>query len=135
MNRLPAPLSATPCTSQPTSCVPFNCWERVWCSVTHLHELALAIPELNARGPQDRTIISLVAQTVTMDEHVRGTFRIVAGTPDGQSYAAEVARQHGLTFEQLEQLRADAVHQSHNGFRALAALIPGQIDSSSNLPT
>ena len=80
--------------------------------ITHLHDLALRIPDLNARGPQDRTITSLVAQTVTMGEGVRGTFRIIPGTPDGQSYAAEIARQHGLTVAQLEHLRAERVRSS-----------------------
>lgn len=75
--------------------------------ITHLHDLALAIPDLNQRGPQHCTITSLVAQTVTVADGVRGTFRIVPGTPDGQSYAAEIARQHGLTFAQLEQLRTE----------------------------
>jgi DNA mismatch repair protein MutS len=75
--------------------------------ITHLHDLALLIPDLNARGPQDCTITSLVAQTVAVGDGVRGTFKIVAGTPDGHSYAAEIARQHGLTFAQLEELRKE----------------------------
>ena len=75
--------------------------------VTHLHDLALASPELNAQAPPDRRIRSLVALATVEGEHVHGTFRVVPGTPTGHSYAAEIAHQHGLTYEQLERFLAE----------------------------
>ncbi len=72
--------------------------------VTHLHDLALSIPELNDNAPSGSIIRSLVAEATVHGDNVRGTFRIVPGVPAGHSYASEIARQHGLTFEQLQQL-------------------------------
>lgn len=74
--------------------------------VTHLHELALSIPALNEAGPANREILSLVAGARSEGERVQGTFRILPGAPEGHSYAAEIARQHGLTFDQLRDLLA-----------------------------
>ena len=75
--------------------------------VTHLHSLALAIPDLNTTGPAQSGVRSLVAEVMPAGNGVRGTFRILPGVPVGRSYAAEIARQHGLTFEQLQQLLAE----------------------------
>lgn len=75
--------------------------------VTHLHDLAQAIPELNASGPKGSGVRSLVAETMAEGEIMRGTFRIVPGVPVGRSYAADIARQHGLTFEQLRHVLAE----------------------------
>ena len=72
--------------------------------VTHLHDLARAIPRLNEQGPADSRIRGLVAQAAQDGDHVRGTYQILPGMPTGNSYAVEVARQHGLTYEQLRQL-------------------------------
>ncbi len=74
--------------------------------ITHLHDLALAIPHLNAAAPENRNIASLVAEAVVAGGSTRGTFRIVPGVPTGRSYAAAIAEQHGLTFHQLQQLLA-----------------------------
>ena len=75
--------------------------------ITHLHDLALAIPQLNAGAPENRTIASLVAEAVVVGAGTRGTFRIVPGVPTGRSYAAAIAEQHGLTFHHLQQLLAE----------------------------
>lgn len=72
--------------------------------ITHLHDLALAIRELNRTGPPQNRLLSLVALANENGDGVRGTFRVVPGLPVGQSYAADIARQHGMTFEQLQQL-------------------------------
>lgn len=80
--------------------------------VTHLHDLALSIPELNEAGPGDGDIRSLVAQAMDTEEGVRSTFRIVAGAPAGQSHAVEIARQHGLTFEHLQLLLSTRTESS-----------------------
>lgn len=74
--------------------------------VTHLHDLARAIPELNRDGPPENGVRSLVAEAASEGGLVRGTYRIVPGLPAGRSYASEIARQHGLTFEQLSQALA-----------------------------
>ncbi len=80
--------------------------------ITHLHDLALAIPELNCHGPANNGIRSLIALATEEDAGMRGTFRIVPGLPAGRSYAADIARQHGMTFAQLQQLLADRVVRS-----------------------
>lgn len=68
--------------------------------VTHLHDLARSIPQLNEAATGAK-IGSLVAEATRAGAETRGTFRILPGLPTGRSYAAEIARQHGLTFEQL----------------------------------
>jgi hypothetical protein len=70
--------------------------------VTHLHELARAIPELNALAPEGRMAQSLVAEVTHAGDETRRTFRVVPGIPTGRSHAAEIARQHGLTFDQIQ---------------------------------
>jgi len=75
--------------------------------VTHLHDLAQAIPELNASGSAYGKLRGLVAEAVEEGDTVRGTFRIVPGQSTGRSYAQEIARQHGLTFEQLSRMLAE----------------------------
>ena len=75
--------------------------------ITHLHDLALSIPELNDSAPDDRRIVSLVAEAVADGTSTRGTFRIVPGLPAGRSFAATIAQQHGLTFPQLQRLLAE----------------------------
>ncbi len=72
--------------------------------VTHLHDLARMIPELNANGPVGSGVRSLVAEASGNGDLVRGTFRIIPGLPVGRSFATEIARQHGLTFDQLRHM-------------------------------
>jgi hypothetical protein len=67
----------------------------------------MAIPEMNSAGDASGGIRSLVAEATADGDLVRGTFRIVAAMPAGRSYASEIARQHGLTFEQLNGLLAE----------------------------
>lgn len=75
--------------------------------VTHLHELARVISELNEDAPPGCEARSLVAEAALSEDGVRATYRIVPGAPKGRSYASEIALQHGLTFEQLRQLLQD----------------------------
>lgn len=72
--------------------------------ITHLHDLALKIPELNRHSPPGNRLMSLIALAIEEGAGMRGTFRVVPGLPAGHSYAADIARQHGMTFAQLRQL-------------------------------
>jgi DNA mismatch repair ATPase MutS len=77
--------------------------------VTHLHELALGVDDINATTPGDGTVASLTADApVDAGPHegrvVRRTYRIVPGPPTGMSFAAEIAEQHGISFVQLARL-------------------------------
>ncbi len=83
--------------------------------VTHLHDLAHRIPGLNDSGPATGGIRSLVAEATSADGTVRGTYRIVPGVPAGRSFATEIARQHGVTFEQLTRTFADRAARPQSG--------------------
>ena len=79
--------------------------------VTHLHELASAVDQLNASTPGSSRIGSLVsepeAERLDVVNGAPRTFRIRPGAPHGQSFAAQIAQQHGISFSQLEQLLRD----------------------------
>jgi DNA mismatch repair ATPase MutS len=76
--------------------------------VTHLHELAGHVEEINQTTSGDATVGSLVAEV--SDEGSDGrtghrrTFRIRPGPPLGLSYASEIAEQHGISYPQLVRL-------------------------------
>ncbi|HWG83971.1 MAG TPA: hypothetical protein VNT60_00710, partial [Deinococcales bacterium] len=76
---------------------------------THLHELAAGTDDLNASTPGDGTIASIVAGAeLEGDEDDAGarhrrTYRIRRGPPVGLSYAREIARQHGISYEQIAE--------------------------------
>jgi DNA mismatch repair protein MutS len=75
--------------------------------VTHLHELASHVDEINANTPGDGRVASLLAELDDGDAGVgppRRTFRIMPRPPRGASFAAEIAEQHGISFQQLAQL-------------------------------
>lgn len=77
--------------------------------ITHLHELAASIEAINAQTPGGEMVISLVASPAgeneaqgERDEGSDGvSYRIVPGPPMGRSYAERIARQHGVSYEQL----------------------------------
>jgi DNA mismatch repair ATPase MutS len=76
--------------------------------VTHLHELGAAVAEINATTPGDAPVGSLVAEPGAAPSEdgrmqVR-TFRVRPGAPHGQSFAADIAEQHGISFPQLVDL-------------------------------
>ncbi len=67
---------------------------------THLHELAAEIDELNRK--------SLASGGVAIDTLVAGiegegnrSFRITRAKPDGKSYARDIAKSYGLTYENI----------------------------------
>ena len=66
---------------------------------THLHELAAAVPEINARSVElgGVKVDTLVAG---IEEGAR-SFRIHRMKPDGKSYARDIADKYGLSFENL----------------------------------
>jgi len=76
--------------------------------VTHLHELGGAVVEINATTPGDAPVGSLVAEpgaAPSEDGRLQlRTFRIRPGAPHGQSFAADIAEQHGISFPQLVEL-------------------------------
>jgi DNA mismatch repair ATPase MutS len=76
--------------------------------VTHLHELAARVDEINAMTPGPGTVGSLVAEVDQSGEdgsnQHRRTFRIRPSPPLGVSYASEIAQQHGISYPQLVEL-------------------------------
>ncbi len=66
---------------------------------THLHELASAVPEINARS-RERGGVSIDTLVAGMDEGER-SFKIHRMKPDGKSYARDIADKYGLSFENL----------------------------------
>jgi hypothetical protein len=83
--------------------------------VTHLHELASSVDEINDTTPGDGTVASLLADSECVEAVAsaegpavrRRTYRIVPHAPRGVSFAAEIAEQHGISFEQLARLLRD----------------------------
>jgi hypothetical protein len=76
--------------------------------VTHLHELAACAVEINETAGGDGTVASLVAEAGESFGDGRtghhATFCIRPGPPLGQSYASEIAEQHGISYPQIEAL-------------------------------
>jgi hypothetical protein len=90
--------------------------------VTHLHDLARAVDEINATTPGASRVGSLVADAEDATDpgigdaepaddspigaglSHRRTFRIHPGVPRGQSYASDIARRYGISFAQLAVL-------------------------------
>ena len=68
---------------------------------THLHEISERLVNLNEPadiGPQVR---GLTAETEWDGQTVRRTYRIVPGSPQGRSFARDLARKHGISYTQL----------------------------------
>lgn len=74
--------------------------------VTHLHELAADCEAINSEIQGDSRVQSLISQVEEHEDGVRRTYQVVAAPPRGQSYAREIARQYGISFEQLRALLA-----------------------------
>lgn len=66
---------------------------------THLHDLAARTAELNARGEKRDAvkIDNLVAEVTGADR----SFKILRKSPDGKSYAADIAKKYGLSFDTI----------------------------------
>ncbi len=75
--------------------------------VTHVHELAERVDEINARTAGDGMVGSLVAdaEREAGEDGLHGrTFRVHPGPPRGVSYASDIAVRHGIGYAQLQQL-------------------------------
>ena len=72
--------------------------------VTHLHGLAADCERINSEVPGDSRVQSLITDVEEDADAVRRTFRVLPAPPRGQSYAREVARQYGISFDQLKDL-------------------------------
>lgn len=68
---------------------------------THLHELAAAVPEINRRATAEGGV--RVDTLVAGIEEGRRSFKIERRTPDGKSYAHDIAVRFGLTAESLKK--------------------------------
>ena len=72
---------------------------------THLHELAAAVPQLNAEADGDSGLVSLVASRLQDGEDGdQRSYRVMPGPPMGRSYAREIASKYGISYEQLTTL-------------------------------
>jgi hypothetical protein len=77
--------------------------------VTHLHELVEGVTALDG-STRDAGVVSLVAGVAPPDEdggEPAPTFVIAPGRPQTLGYAAELARQHGLSLAQIAQTLRD----------------------------
>lgn len=75
---------------------------------THLHQLAAEVARLNQDTTGDSDIFSLIASPVlpegeeeAHDGEIHRSYRIEPGPPAGRSYATEIARKYGISYDQL----------------------------------
>ncbi len=68
---------------------------------THLHDLAASVPSINERCA---AIGGVRIDNLSADiADGKRSFRIVRRTPDGKSYARDIAEKYGLSFENITQ--------------------------------
>ncbi len=79
--------------------------------VTHLHELAADCDAINSEVAGDSRVQSLISQVEEGADGLRRTYQVTPAPPRGQSYAREIARHYGISFEQLRALLADGQEQ------------------------
>ena len=73
---------------------------------THLHELAASVPEINRRSIEKGGV--KIDTLVAGIEEGERSFKIHRTTPDGKSYARDIADKYGLSFENLmERMKRD----------------------------
>ncbi len=75
---------------------------------THLHELGMDVENINRSVEGDSLVGSLVAGVASSGtgstEPAKRTYKVVPGKPQGLSYAKDIARQFGISYEQLEEI-------------------------------
>lgn len=65
---------------------------------THMHKLAENVNEFNSECPSDSNTASLV---VVVGSEGKRSYKVFLMPPQGQSYAHDIAKKYGVTFEQL----------------------------------
>ena len=70
--------------------------------VTHIHDLPMKVSEDNAYPGNRSKIDNLVAQMEDVEGGVR-SYRIQRTTPDGLSYARDIAARYGLNLQEICQ--------------------------------
>ena len=68
--------------------------------VTHIHELTQQVDRFNAVPGRTGCIDNLVAQMENVADGTR-SYRVLRTTPDGLSYAKDIARKYGLSQEEI----------------------------------
>ena len=68
--------------------------------VTHIHDLPMKINEFNSHPDNKSRVDNLAAQMENKADGVR-SYRIVRTTPDGLSYAKDIARKYGLILDNI----------------------------------
>ena len=68
--------------------------------VTHIHELTQEVDRFNATPGRTGCIDNLVAQMENIADGTR-SYRVIRATPDGLSYAKDIARKYGLSCEEI----------------------------------
>ena len=63
---------------------------------THIHEVARSIDEMN-KWKGDSEFVSLIMEIVNNEN----TFKVKRSEPDSCSYAMNIARKYGITYEQM----------------------------------
>jgi len=66
---------------------------------THMHDLATSVGELNEAVEGDSRTESLVTGVHDGER----SFKVSIAPPQGVSYAADIAKKYGVTFEQIKQ--------------------------------
>ena len=66
--------------------------------MTHIHDLPLKVEEYNSHPDNVGKIDNLVAQMENKEDGVR-SYRISRTTPDGLSYAKDIANRYGLDLD------------------------------------
>lgn len=66
---------------------------------THMHDLARSVQELNDAVEGDSRVESLITGVYNGER----SFKVSIAPPQGVSYAADIARKYGVTFEQIKQ--------------------------------
>lgn len=68
--------------------------------VTHIHDLTQQTDKFNSHPQNKGKIDNLVAQMENKENGTR-SYKVIRTTPDGLSYARDIAKRHGLDLEQI----------------------------------
>ncbi|MBO5789104.1 MAG: hypothetical protein J6R42_04085 [Clostridia bacterium] len=67
---------------------------------THLHDLAAKVPEIS-QSSLSQGGVGMGTLIAEMNGDGSRSFRVRAGTPDGKSYASDIAKKYGLSTEEI----------------------------------